>query len=340
MFDPLAALVLAFVVAVSPTSDDDSSRDGIVLQWSAPPQCPGEDEVRAHLRRYLGGEHEPRTLRAHGTIRRQGDGWSLALDVDGQRRELRSQRCDALAEAAAVVLSLAMDADAPGPATEDEPVSDAEAVTREGPATQEEPATNGRQVAAREPTRPSVLAPLPGARPVRAPSGRLGLRLDGGIFYGSIPLSPDVALSVAWLATRLRVELRGLFVAPGREPVVSGSRLRIFQGSVGPRACHRVFAGRIEWPLCAGGHLGVQRVEVRPAARNPAQYVMFGGVDVGTGLVWRVRDDVALWVGGDALVAIGRGRAALRGSGTWRPGPAALRVSIGVEVRLSRRRRR
>lgn len=285
------------------------------LEWSAPPQCPDAAAVRTRLRAYLGADAEPSEHRARGEIVADAGGWLLRLEIDGEARELRSQRCETLAEAAAVVLSLAMDPDRAPPPEPEPPV----------------PA----------PIPPPVVAPLSAdPRPAspaleRRPKLRFAIRADSGVTYGIAPVASDAALTFALLWPQARLELRGLFVTPGGTPTsAAGERLRIFQGLAGPRGCWVVPLGRFELPICGGMHVGTLRVEARPARATAARHAAWAGIDAGAAFVWPFHRNVALWGGIDAIVALGRPRTTLPSGTPYRGGPAALRAAIGIEARF------
>ncbi|MBC8072008.1 MAG: hypothetical protein IAG13_27020, partial [Deltaproteobacteria bacterium] len=138
----------------------------LVLEWHAPPTCPDAEDVRTRLATYLGDDALPRSHRASGTISPDATGWSLRLVIDGELRELHSPRCETLGDAAAVVLSLAMDPERVPPPEEPPPV-----VT---------------PIVAR-----SAVAPSPALRPItgRVRRSRLGLRVDGGVSGGIAEVS-------------------------------------------------------------------------------------------------------------------------------------------------------
>ena len=90
---------------------------GIELHWVAPARCPGPDEVRARVRRLLGGDAAGASSRerlvAEGTVVEVDGHYRLSLTVKqaeseraGVPRVFESTSCDSLAGAAAVTLAL------------------------------------------------------------------------------------------------------------------------------------------------------------------------------------------------------------------------------------------
>jgi hypothetical protein len=297
-----AATWLASIVAGEPSV--------LELEWTAPSECPDADDVRARLEVYLGDDAVPSSHRAVGVVEADADGWRLQLEIDGQLRELRSRHCEALADAAAVVLSLAMDPerarDEPAPAREPEPAAVAP-----------DPAT-------------AAIEPPPRTRRML----RAAVRADTGISYGIAPASNDVQLTVALLWPNARLELSGWLIPPGRNQAFGGERLRIFYGSAGPRGCYIARIWRFEVPLCGGLEVGALRVEARPAAPAPARHAVFAGLTAGAALVWPFHRVAALWLGGQAIAALGRPRVTLPSGAVYRGGSATVRASLGIELRF------
>lgn len=98
-----AALLVAAGASAGPS--------GLVLSWSAPPDCPQVAQVDAAVARMLGEETErPDPITVDGVITRTGDGWQVALTrSDGGTRLLTGTSCRAVSEAAVVVLALMVD---------------------------------------------------------------------------------------------------------------------------------------------------------------------------------------------------------------------------------------
>lgn len=101
----------------------------IELEWSAPDDCPSRADALHILRERL---TEPRPivpLRAHAQIVRHGAGYRLDLDLIHQdtraHRSLKGSQCGPLAEAAAVLIVLAIDSER-APAAPQSELPDAE----------------------------------------------------------------------------------------------------------------------------------------------------------------------------------------------------------------------
>jgi hypothetical protein len=126
-----AALVLAIGVCLTASrvhaqsagengvSPESPASGGPPLEWDAPPGCPGRDDVLSHVAALVQKDDVrwARFERIRARVTRDGRRWSLRLqfigaDASGER-EIRSGRCDELAEAAAVAIVLAHRSDTP-----------------------------------------------------------------------------------------------------------------------------------------------------------------------------------------------------------------------------------
>lgn len=85
----------------------------MALEWSAPHECPDRPEVLAALRQHWPEGGQTSRLRARARVVRDGAGFHLKLDLEGDagraRRTLSDPDCAALAEAAAVLIALALE---------------------------------------------------------------------------------------------------------------------------------------------------------------------------------------------------------------------------------------
>ena len=107
----------------------------LTLTWQAPDECPGESAVRQRVRSYLPADHRANgavTARAH--VRAARHGYRLELNLLGMdqtgRKALSAATCAPLADAAALLVALALDprsasiADAAAPPASASPPSD------------------------------------------------------------------------------------------------------------------------------------------------------------------------------------------------------------------------
>ncbi len=117
-------LTLAAVLLLAPA-------EGLRLDWQAPAACPDGEALRARVIDLVGAEATGRTrLRARAVVRAEAGRWTMALDLlreGGQdRRTLVDRDCRALAEAAALMIAVAIDPQArlSGPVPGDSSIGD------------------------------------------------------------------------------------------------------------------------------------------------------------------------------------------------------------------------
>ena len=254
-------LALAAVLLLAPA-------EGLRLEWQAPAACPDGVALRARVVDLVGEQAAGQArLTARAVVRARGGRWTMALELvreGGQdRRNLADPDCRALAEAAALVIAVAIDpqAGAHGPVPEDIPADDPAddpANSSLVPLPPGDPATGASGApdvavpsdisapGASDPPPVIVGAPVnapvvPVAsdqdRPVPADDGsakgrgarklQLGLRLGAGLGFTRLLPGPHAALDLGLgLEGRLwRVELAGLFVPPVRGVAASDPRI-------------------------------------------------------------------------------------------------------------------
>ncbi len=185
-------------------------------------------------------------------------------------RTIVASRCDALVDAAALIVALTVD-----------PL----AVTRSiPPIVQPRKSDTSAEAPDLAPPLPDPIPPAaippatiqPEPNPSPAASSSPGtsagpsrLHLDaeltagvlGGIELGAGPgisASPHVAFGV--LFPRLRVELGGWYASP-RTATNGDASVRVQMGAAVVRACARLRAGRVEFPLCGGVDIGASHGE-------------------------------------------------------------------------------
>jgi hypothetical protein len=119
-------LPLAVVLLLAPAA-------GLRLEWQAPAACPDGAAVRARVVDLVGADAADQAmLTARVAVRSQAAGWAMTLvlvrEGGEDRRTLADRDCSALAEAAALVIAVAIDpqAVAGGPVPEDSLTGDGE----------------------------------------------------------------------------------------------------------------------------------------------------------------------------------------------------------------------
>lgn len=310
----LTALALAAATVLAPA---------VELEWHAPQGCPTAPSVRARLAEYLGrSDATPEPTRVHAQVRRLDDGtWELALRFEAapdEPRVLTNATCEGLAEAAVVVVAIAVAP--PAPARLNEPrVPDPPART---------PAPEG-------PTSPARADAA--ARPAPARPVELSFAALAGVGLGPVPVGLALAPSLAVSAPRWRAGLVAI-VEPARSlrlPDLPGSGSDLLHWALGPEACWlpRVHP-RVAIPVCGGVELG--RLEATPVQlvdgrqrRSP-----WAAATVTAGLRVRVHPRLALWLAPVAVVTLTPARVRVEGEPAplFRTAPVGVRGLAGLEV--------
>lgn len=207
------------------------------LTWQAPAGCPGGATVLGNVQRILADVSRPIAAAAVARVTVvSGVPWqaTLVLDVGGTRTERRFQAesCDAIAEAAALIIALAVEPAAPLPVPQ-----------------------------AEDPYSPPA-APTP--PPPAADGSWLVVTGNGLVDWSTMPRPPSDAIEVGagWKrnAGRWRQRLMGsaAFLLPRNLPE---SRLEVFGDYWGlvfdARGCAGVAIGRIELTPCGGAELAI-----------------------------------------------------------------------------------
>lgn len=317
----------------------------LTLTWRSPPECPDAPAVERAVEAALGRPLAPagaRPIAVTGSLEREGlrGPYRLALELrSGDSRDFRqfqAERCELLADAAAVVIAVAVD-----------PSID--------PGTRHAAPVAAPPPAAPSPAPPPAVTPdptdIPDSRP-RASSAdpnlagerRLALLLRAGptLDLGTLPgvAAPGVGFGLGLLTPRLRVDLDGTWLAPRTADPDPTRDLRIRVGlwAATLRACARPRLGPVEFPTCLGGQVGEllgDAVGVAIADPSTVRRLALGLV-VGAGLRWAfLRGRLALLLRVDAVVALRRARFAVDGPGiVHTPAPVALQPALALEVRL------
>ncbi|MFZ6177539.1 hypothetical protein [Nannocystis pusilla] len=368
MSGPSVLLLLGALAQVpGPPADD--------VLWSAPAGCPGRDALLAEVVARRGRALEPGQARVvgHATVvgpRRYR--LDLDLEVRGRRdhRALFAHSCEALVDAAVLVITLALDADRqpaagspesparePTPdATVPEPTAPVEPAPAPGASLEPAPPVAGAPQStgppapvAGAPQSTGTPAPLARAR-AAAPAPELAppaprhhpggfLRLHGLGELGALP-GPTGGLGLAGglLWPRFRLELHATYLAP-RTADRSGTEVRASLLAGAALGCVRLGDRRVfELPLCLGLEAGgIPLAADGPVGHKTAIGRWLAGT-VGVGAAVRVHPRVALFAMLQGLAALQRGTFVVRRAGTdvvlFDPGVASARLALGVEVRL------
>lgn len=346
----LPHIVGAWLVGASQVA---GSTEPAALRWSAPPECPDRAGLSARIERRLGRPLATDEAQLEARVVREGGGYALRMRLSAgarnETRELRDPGCDALADAAALLVAAAVEPASvlvPAPAT---PAPEVPAP--EVPAPEAVPEARTPQV----PELPMTLAPVDPPRPAPvadptlpeaqedppAPPRRAGglVRLHGGGELGAVPRATGaLGLAGGVLWARWRLELAGLFLAPQTEVAARGeARVGLLAAAL--QGCRRAGRGAVEVPLCLGIEGGGMRGEGRRVAGDRSAVGGWLAVLVGSGVAWHASRRWSVFAGLQLVIAPVRPRFELGDPGQsellFRPSIVSGRLLAGVELRLA-----
>ncbi|MBK8239622.1 MAG: hypothetical protein IPK74_29215 [Deltaproteobacteria bacterium] len=315
----------------------------IDLEWNTAPSCAGADRVRQVIASLLARriDLDPTgELRVRGDVTAADAQWRLELSIDGEhgveQRELFAAECDALADAAALVVATSVD---PRRVAEQLEAAHAEVPSpprAEGPAPAAPPVADGSNVAASPPRSIAHMRARPRAH--------LELGALGGIALGWTPRASGAVLGDALVVIgrgAIGAQVAHVFERSGTAVVTA----RVRSTEIALRGCYVLTRRAWSVPLCGAVELGATAARGVGASVRPGRAsALWLGAGLSTRLQWWPHPRVALAVGLDALVGLRRVQfhvdAAPRRVPVYGSAPVAARVTGGVIVRLGHIRRR
>jgi hypothetical protein len=333
-----ASLLLTGLLIPAPPAET------LELRWDAPQSCPSGDDVRAQVIDAVGDPEEPRTevLQAEGRIEQTQDGrWSLELTLAGSgTRTLDAGSCAELADAAVLIMAIAIDPDAIERLTKTTTKTAPESESESESEPESESASESESESEPEPEPEPESEPV---RPKRAPpSVHVDVQLGAGAAFRILP-DPGgwFAAGVGVWGRWWRVEIDGSYTTPSvemstRNPAVGG-RMQLW--SIAARGGPSIPAGPVEFPIAvgieAGGMHGRGVGDLESSDGSQAPWVGFFG---GAAALWRPRAvDRRLGFGlrVEGIAALTRPRFGTPESDTiYETRPGGARVFVLFTVRL------
>jgi hypothetical protein len=271
------------------------------LEWDAPAGCPNREQVRRSIERWLQRSVEDvdaRALRVHAEVQREGDHWTLALQLESPsgraQARLTAKECATLAEVVGMQVALAAD--------------------------------SAGTVYALDPAQ---------ARP-RRDALRSAVRVLAGAATGPLPqLGGSFGLAGMLGFGAVRFELGVAYAPPAATSYPSlpevGARFSLFSGTA--RGCLEAALGALRLPLCVGVELGALRATGFGTERRFTTDRLFAAIVLGPALRLPLLDPLFAWLELDALLVIARPGYRMRNLATlYRPDPAAARALMGLEL--------
>lgn len=310
------------------------------VDWDVPPGCASAESF---VDRVLAQADvpEPSALSIAVSVRRlPGDRWRLALALEGEagidRREIEGESCEAVVDAAALIVSLrlveaAQQRDVVPPAAPVEPSPTEPAAAEPPPSSAGSPAAEPKIAVA---PRPEIAF----ARRRTAPHGWLAA--SAGPALGILPgVGAGVSLDggVQGELWRVGASVRALPVRrvthPDRDEIEG--RFDLVHGGV--LGCGMPSVRRVAFPICARLDAGAIRGvgEGEGVSPNP-RWSPWVGVAGSAAIAWRVTRFVAPFVGAEGVVGLVRPPFTVGGEPAplYRAGRAGFRAWAGIEIHL------
>lgn len=326
----------SWIVAVVLLGPEPDAPD-VALSWRAPPTCPTQADViaRVHAR-----------IAARAAVRVQADAivepsahdpglWRLRLAVHGDdataQREIEAKTCDALADAAAIILAVAatsadaptVEIPAPAPPTEPEPEP-----SREPPAPG--PAMSPTAPSPAPVDAPPIVAPTV----ERRPRPRARIAAHGGVDHGAQPGTNATAVAEIGLHwSRLRVSASAIYGFARR--VATGEAEAVHRlAAAGISACGVAPLAAFEVGGCVGGELGALVSDGTRGTALRGDRSWWGAASIGVVAGWRFAPRWSLVLRTDAVVPAVRRRFFVGDDRVGRIGAVGVRALAGVAVVL------
>ncbi|WP_437795941.1 hypothetical protein [Sorangium sp. So ce693] len=345
----------AFVAAAGDARADIAvSAGGVELDWIAPGECADRGRVLAEIEQRLGrssaANGEP-SLKARAVVSRNERGsWDLRLTTTlgetTHSRELHGETCAELADAAALIIALAIDPDAASRST---PTADPDTGAGPGelsgadPGAGADPEVDAAPDAPTAADAPPAVSPPPGASaaPAQHPSRPLELRgtlrASGVLDTASLPaVAPGAAIAAGVLIGAVRAELSGTYFGAQQafvERTTMGGDVQLITG--GLRLCYAMRYRAFELGPCAGIEVGVMSAASFGAASPGSNRALWVAPHPGALASFALSDQIRVPLAIDVPFPVTRDRFVLVGIGAvHRSAAATLRASLGVEVRF------
>ena len=310
----LVGVALGLLVAGSARVAQADQRS-FAVSWQAPAECPDADAVERYVAQVVGDAASgPVTVRAAGTVTRNADGRysaSVELDTGAARpsvRALDAGDCEALAQAAALLIALAIrEQAAPTPAPPPAPAPAKPAPPPEPPA---------------DPPMRAAARPFLGASVVfdlgSTPNVTAGVSVGGGVRWAWLLLEPSVA-----------------YYAPRSEgvPLRSAVGADFTLATAGLRACVAPSRGNVWLAPCLGGGADWLR-GVGFGARIPHSGSAWSIVGrAGLLLGWDISSIISARAGLEAVLPLARPKFDVDGVGVvFQRKAASARAELGFDV--------
>jgi hypothetical protein len=334
--------------------------DDLTLRWHAPATCPDRTAVLARIRAHLPQEHRSaRPWSVEGRVVNQGARYHLELDMQSDeslaQRAIDNESCAALAEAAALLVALALDPEAAAardaetaPANADEArMPEPDPTASAAASTPARPAASGGGAASEErtPSSPRAVEVAEDRSDTEAPdtpSAKIdlgwdfgaALQLDSGMLpqTPAVGLQPQLGVSLGRVSVRLGITL--WFAARTSSDSYPSATLegRGLLGNAG--FCVELLSGPVTLAPCAVGEFGELVLESHgissPGLSEAGWSAAGGGLRTG----YLVAGGLRVTLDAHVLAPFRRPRWLVRtmqgGVPLFATAPATIRLAIGL----------
>lgn len=338
-----AALIAAAPArAQEPTATTPSAEgEALVVRWSAPAECPDEAALVQRITALVPGA-TGEGVAVEVDLRRESTRLlgrlALRTPWGSTTRELEAERCDAVLEATALLVAIAI-----------EPLRTEQALAREqtlapapapAPVVPASPPPSSRAPA---PIAPAERPPEPAeAEPSAAASARAiqgTLRVEGGLAAGLLPEPGTTAAIAAGVRYGLLRVGAHAMLWPAQRALHPGDRTvsaTLRPWAAGVHGCGGPRWRSLELPVCLGLDAGAMQGEGRGAlVRADAAVRPYLALRLGPALAWSPVPALALWLGADLSTTLLRPGFSIEGLGAIHSaGWVSGRVFFAVEARL------
>jgi len=299
------AILSSLVLGLSAARADAPT--SVLEGWEAPAECPDGVAIERQVREILvGSQLGAAGLTAQGVVTRSSaDRWRVDLTLRGAgweaRRTLGGATCEAVSQAAALVIALAVNLEARAPLA-------------------------AKPVAAAPESRPAPPVTTNG------PTASLGMAFD----FGSLPRGTlGLEGSFGWQVPHARFELGAGYFLPRQGTLFGRSDVgaTFHFASANLRACYELTTTTLAiGPCLDGGLTWTSATGFGPIASDRVSSIGFtGGGDVAAR--WLISRRLAPYVRLGGLIPLARPEFAVQGLGTvYRSTPAVLRGGVGIEM--------
>jgi len=312
-------LVLGFsallLVSSAPRAAQAAER-AFAVTWQAPDECPDATAIERYVDQVVGDAAVgPVTVRASGTAQRTADGrYAATLELDlgaaaPSVRTLDGRDCEAVSQAAALVIALAIRAQSAPPEPPPQPA----------PEPPPQPAPEPTRVS---PTQTSRAQPFLSLGPIAdfgsTPAATLGVALSGGLNWAGLRFEPGVA-----------------YFAPRQASIADRAALgaRFSLATAGARLCVPLSQGGLWLAPCVGGGVDWLRGEGF-GARAPRNGNAWSATVRGAALAgWDISSIISTHLELEGVLPLTRPEFQVEGAGfVYRRSSVAVRAAFAVDV--------